>query len=712
MRESQLGVGPPLPPGVYWRRPTDELPFPLGEEDSCVFARARHGLWQGVQALGLRPGDGLLVPAYHHGSEVEALLRAGLLPTFYEAGAALAPDPEELDSLLAPHVRALYMIHYLGFPQDTAQWRAWCDERGLLLLEDAGQAWLATDASGPVGSLGDLAIFCLYKMVGVPDGGALVVRAPTPRPETARPWGLASLGKRHGLWAVQRSSTLAGLASRVHRDGRYDPEEDFALGDAGSAPTAATLALLPRLADGQVAAGRRANYQFLLDELGEYVPPPFVELPPGACPFAFPVETDRKDELLARLAARGVEPLDFWSVAHPALPPTGFPAARARRERTVALPVHQELQAAHLERIADAVRPSHRRPRQLRLEPIASFEEAGREWDELAAQSQNVFATREWITLWWRHFGRGKRLLLTACRSPTGELVAIFPLYVQNTGGVCVLRLLGHGTADQLGPICAPEDRLRAARMLRRFLDERLVPWDFFLGELLPGDQPWSRLLGARALGRDGYPILRFEHATWAEYEASRGRHFRKRAAQAERRLSDQHEVRFRLADDPARIAADLDTLFRLHRTRWTDEQSPFGAHEAFHRELAERALQRGWLYLWLLELDNEPVAAEYTFRFADTQNHYQSGRHPDWEYASIGSLLFTYTVRKALEDGIRECRFLRGREEYKYRLSNVDPELETIAAAHGPLGEVALAATAALRSRLQVQWVRHWLAE
>ena len=65
----------------------------------------------------------------------------------------------------------MYLIHYLGFPQDAPGWLRWCRERGLLLIEDAAQAWLASVGGRPLGSFGDMAIFSFYKAVGVPEGG-------------------------------------------------------------------------------------------------------------------------------------------------------------------------------------------------------------------------------------------------------------------------------------------------------------------------------------------------------------------------------------------------------------------------------------------------------------------------------------------------------------------------------------------------------------
>jgi hypothetical protein len=91
-----LSVRPPLPPGTLARRPADVLPFPLSGARCFLYARARHALYTGVLALGLEAGDEVLLPAYHHGSEVEALLQAGLVPRWYAGGPDLQPDEAEL----------------------------------------------------------------------------------------------------------------------------------------------------------------------------------------------------------------------------------------------------------------------------------------------------------------------------------------------------------------------------------------------------------------------------------------------------------------------------------------------------------------------------------------------------------------------------------------------------------------------------------------
>jgi len=334
------------------------MPFPFEEPGCRLLAWARQGLWRGVRAIGLRDGGEVLVPAYHHGSEVEALVQAGLRPRFYDAPDGLEPDEATLDRMIGPSTRALHLTHFYGFAQNAARWRRFCDDRGLLLLEDAAQAWLACREGVPVGSHGDIAVFCLYKAVGIPEGALLLLREPATRAHLDRRPGIGPLARKHGAWLASRSAVLAGAHARLRPPKGRDVRLDFGLRGRDDMPWSTTLFLLRRLADATVARRRRANYQAMLDSLGDLVAAPFGRLPAGASPFLFPVETHDKATALERLRVQRVEALDVWSAGHPTLPSEGYPDAEARRARTVGLPVHQELTRRDIDQIATAVRRS------------------------------------------------------------------------------------------------------------------------------------------------------------------------------------------------------------------------------------------------------------------------------------------------------------------------------------------------------------------
>ena len=312
------------------------------------------------------------------------------------------------------------------------------------------------------------------------------------------------------------------------------------------------------------------------------------------------------------------------------------------------------------------------------------------DWRPLAEASRNVFGTWEWAETWWRHFGAGGELRATIV---PGKVV--LPLYIGRTGPFRLLRFIGHGHADELGPVFAPEGREAATAALRDALSED--GYHLFLGEDMPSG--WSEPLGAKVTERTSNPVLALPESSWDEFLEARSSNFRQQMRKYERKLSREHDVSIRLADDVNRHTADLDILFALHRARWPGSKW-FADAEAFHRDFAAVALERGWLRLWILELDGGPAAAWYGFRFQGIDSYYQGGRDPTLSRARLGIVLIIHTVREAIHDGCEEYRFLRGDESFKYRFATSDPGLETLAVPAGAVGRAALALRTLRRRR------------
>jgi CelD/BcsL family acetyltransferase involved in cellulose biosynthesis len=331
----------------------------------------------------------------------------------------------------------------------------------------------------------------------------------------------------------------------------------------------------------------------------------------------------------------------------------------------------------------------------LRVEVVEDLDELAAEWTRLGERSRNLFATWPWHSTWWRHFGSGRRLCIAVCRDTSGALVGMMPAYVARTiGPLQLIRLLGHGQGDRLGPICAPEDRRRVGAALQAALRE--PPWHnaLLLAERLPTEDGWTELLGARVLARDASPVVEIAGATWEDVLATRSSSLRKQVRYQERRLEREHALRYWMVEDATALPVALDKLFELHGARWGEEgPTPFAASEAFHREFAARALEHGWLRLWVLEVDGRVAAAWYGFRFGEADWHYQSGRDPSWDRYSVGAVLLAHTIRDSVESGVPRYLFLRGDESYKQRFATADPGLETVAVAEGTVGRAALAA-------------------
>jgi CelD/BcsL family acetyltransferase involved in cellulose biosynthesis len=249
-------------------------------------------------------------------------------------------------------------------------------------------------------------------------------------------------------------------------------------------------------------------------------------------------------------------------------------------------------------------------------------------------------------------------------------VVALLPVYE----GATELRLLGHVDADLLGPIGAGEHHAVALQALSEFvssIDKPLIADELPAGSAAP--------LGGKVVRRTPSPVLDLPLQGFEALLAARSRNLRQTVRRRARRLARTHEVRIRTADERT-LDRDVETLFALHHARWQGSTTVFsGPRVEFHRELALRALRRGWLRLRLLELDGRPVAANYALRVGDAEWYYQTGRDPAYADASVGSVLLAACIRCACEEGAREFRMLRGDQRYKLSWANRDAPLETV---------------------------------
>jgi len=636
-----LGPRPGLPPSIWLRSAEAQLPFPLSVPQHRLFPRRWQALAHGLGGLDLEPGAEVLAPAALGQHEREALRRAGFAARHYAGFAPPEDEPGE-------RVRALYLVHWLGFPQAAAQWRAYCDRHELKLIEDASQAWLAWDEDGTVGSHGDIALFSPEATFGLPIGGLLTWREE----------------------AGEALETAAG--SRPLDRARLHWSRLWQRGDGDSTVSPAARDALPRAADPGAGAIRRAHFEVLLEALGDHVPPPFAALPEGAAPLVFPFAAGPGAQ--EQLASAGI-----------AAPRLALPDA-------LGLPVHQGLRQADLERIVGALGHSRRAPAPpLRVERLGALPPERDEWRELALQADNVFLTPEWIETWWRHLAEGRPECLT-CRGPDGRLLAVAALSVTRLWGLRVARLAGHGPGDQLGFACRPGDRARVAGALRAaLLDDGI---DLFVGDGMPEQEGWRGWLDATLLDRDASPAVRLIDEGWEELLARKSWNFRRQVRKRERALLRDHNVRYLLTEEPGRLEADMELLMRLHDARWEGASRAFaGPRRAFHHDFARQALERGWLRLRILELDDRPVAASYGFRFGGVESNYQTGRDPGFSDSSVGFVLLCHSIREALEDGMREWRFLLGDEPYKGRFADHDRGLERVLVPLSRRGRGALAA-------------------
>jgi perosamine synthetase len=130
---------------------------------------------------------------------------------------------------------------------------------------------------------------------------------------------------------------------------RWDPR----LLEYGASPW---IVPLMRLMDREVVVGRRrANYAHLAARLRGHASFPFPDLPAGTCPLFFPVMVPDKVAFQQELERLGVQSVNLWDAAHPTCPPALAEDVEGWRRHCLELPIHQELTADEVDRVADAV---------------------------------------------------------------------------------------------------------------------------------------------------------------------------------------------------------------------------------------------------------------------------------------------------------------------------------------------------------------------
>jgi CelD/BcsL family acetyltransferase involved in cellulose biosynthesis len=311
---------------------------------------------------------------------------------------------------------------------------------------------------------------------------------------------------------------------------------------------------------------------------------------------------------------------------------------------------------------------------------VGDVEEIAGQWRALAERRGNAFVTPEWFLAWLRHCGEGWEPHLVVVRASDGTLRGLLPLVRSNGSGRRALRVCPIG--DHFHPVADRPEEEAVAAAAAAALAQPEPGLRSLLLENVEADGRWWRALTEAAPAplatvertESTLPFVELAGLSWDEYLAGRSRQLRSQLGRKLRRLGREHDVRFRRTRRPAEVAPDLETLFRLHDARWAERpgDSSLVDHSvrAFHVDFAAAALERGWLRLIVMEVDDAPIAALYGWLIGGRWSYYQAGFDPAWSDHSPGFLLLAETIREAIEEGASEYDMLRGDEAFKRRFA------------------------------------------
>ncbi len=154
----------------------------IGAERCVGVANGTDALAIGLRALGVVPGDEVIVPSLSFFATVEPVVTIGATPVFCDVDPeSWVMTPELAEPLITERTRALLPVHIFGNPAPVPELVELARPRGIRVLEDAAQAHGAELGGVRAGALGDAATFSFFpskNLGGFGDGGAVLTSDP------------------------------------------------------------------------------------------------------------------------------------------------------------------------------------------------------------------------------------------------------------------------------------------------------------------------------------------------------------------------------------------------------------------------------------------------------------------------------------------------------------------------------------------------------
>ncbi len=318
-----------------------------GAKHGIACASGTDALLIPLRALGLKPGDEVIAPAFTFFATAGAIHNAGGRPVFVDIEpGSFNVDPAAVEAAITPRTRAIVLVHLFGQMADVGALAALARKHNLMLVEDAAQAIGARRrvdgtwrAAGELGTVGSFSFFPTKNLGAWGDGGMMVAQDDV----------LADRLRRERLHGGSREyfHDEVGLNSRLD-----------------SLQAAVLLAKLPYLA--AWGARRReiaAQYSAAFAAVAGVTPPPTD--PDNEHIFhQYTIRAERRDALLAHLKSRGIGHKVYYPLALHMQPCFAFlgtsqgalPVTERAAEEVVSLPIYPELTPAQIDAVISAVR--------------------------------------------------------------------------------------------------------------------------------------------------------------------------------------------------------------------------------------------------------------------------------------------------------------------------------------------------------------------
>lgn len=160
---------------------TESVKEVTGAKYVQIMDHGTSALHLGVKALGIGPGDEVLVPDITFGATANAVLYNGAKPVFVDVdkNSLINIDPSQIEQKITKNTKAILPVHLYGYAADMDKIMEIAKKHNLYVIEDAAQAIGVTYKGKHVGTFGDWGILSFYgnKTVTTGEGGALLTNS-------------------------------------------------------------------------------------------------------------------------------------------------------------------------------------------------------------------------------------------------------------------------------------------------------------------------------------------------------------------------------------------------------------------------------------------------------------------------------------------------------------------------------------------------------
>jgi dTDP-4-amino-4,6-dideoxygalactose transaminase len=328
-----------------------------GANDAVAVGSCTAGLHLVLRALGIGPGDEVLVPSLTFVATVNSVLYVGATPVFVDIDSLRRPHLSLADATgkCSSKTKAVIVMHYAGYKVDGEAWQAFARSRGLLLIEDAAHA-----AGAPgIGEGSDAAVFSFFgnKNMTTAEGGMVLARDPDVRARVRR---MRSHGMTTTSWERSKGYALGYDVSELGFNYRMD-EMRAALG----------LVQLARLPEWNAERARlTAVYRDRLANACPDVSMPFDRDDSSAhhiLPILLPEGCDRP-LVMQTMREAGVQTTVHYPCVHQfsyyraLFPMQSLQQSEVFAARELTLPLHPKLGNANIDVVVDALGAALRMP--------------------------------------------------------------------------------------------------------------------------------------------------------------------------------------------------------------------------------------------------------------------------------------------------------------------------------------------------------------